>query len=643
MKNQTGIKNLSNTLIALDIETAAKEGMPKDQALDPHRNIITKIAVYAPDKSLVVNSIEEIPNLIGRDIVTHGGKFDFKTLISKGALFTSDNLVHDTLAMAAVFPHKIPDSYLAQYEERRVIINKELGSTVHRNAGKHSLKTLAPYFLGVDPFWEVADHANDEYALKDAEYTYRLAHFFATEMEPEHWEFYLKLQSWNRMLLEAELRGVMLDMDVLASHEEQAKKNQEEAFSTLQTEWASHFKAYKEMNAVILEREYSEKCEKALTKLKNPTAEKAESTSKRYLKLLMQAQEKLEDFNLGSPTQLKWLFKERLGVDITTFSGDEESTGKAVLERLAGEGVEGVTTFLKWRKNQKLTTAFFPTYREMLYKGRIHTNYRVEGTRTGRLSSSDPNLQQISKDILDIVRATPEHKLVYRDVSAIEPRLIAYETEDRELCKIFLDGSDFHSFNVRSMLGIQEEDSVIKTQYKKERDLLKEVGLALMYGAGPRRIQECAAKRGFKWSFGDCKKKYQNFAYTYQTVWEYKEALEQSIQNGDIVTNVLGRPLSYDVDRLHMQSLNTKIQSGGSDILLESVHRAIQMAEDRGLSFHPILFIHDSVTVETLDKDAKAVYDLIGEAISSWELQTIWGRIPLLSEGDIFDNLPAKG
>lgn len=635
---------MNKPTMAIDIETAQPDGTAGDLALDHNRNVITKIALYSPEYAAVFNSVAEVDwQLVkSHSLVAHNGKFDWKTLIAKGAPLSVDDLAHDTMNLAVVFPAKVPTPWLEEYEASRKEINKLLGKAVHRNAGGYSLKTLAPYFLGVDPFYEVENHANDEYALKDAQYTYELAQFFLREMNDEQYEFYERIQAWNRMLLKAELYGAALDFKVLEKHELSAAEMAKVTEAKLKEEWADHFAAYEKNQAAELYEKYKGMAITALTKAKNLDGEKEAKINVKYANLYEKAREKIEPFNLGSPTQLKWLFKERMGVDITTFSGDEESTGKAVLERLAGEGVPGVETFLKWRKSNKLITAFFPTYRSEAFRGRIHTNYNLSGTRTGRLSSSGPNLQQIAKDILDVFKAPDGSRLVYRDVSAIEPRLIAYETEDPALCKIFLDGSDFHSFNVRVMLGIEEEDAVIKTNYKKERDLAKEIGLALMYGAGAKRIQESAAKRGFKWSEKKCREVNRNFQRTYERVWEFKSALELSIKAGETVTNVLGRPLAYDMERLHMQSLNTKIQSGGSDLLLESVYRATQKAKAVNISFNPVLFIHDSITVECLEKDADAVYHLIGESIAAWELDTVWGRIPLLSEGGIYQNMPAK-
>lgn len=633
--------NTNRPLLSLDIETKSPDPTCPEWALDPWRNEITMVAFFDGKTGRVIQSPNPLDTHEGYDIVTHGGKFDFKTLIAKGSLLTAEDHAHDTLNMAAAFPHKIPEKWLGNYEAQRSALNEKLGANIHRRAGKYSLKCLAPYFLGVDPFWEVADHADAEYAAKDAKYTYQLAELFLSELG-EHRAFYDKLQSWARMLLRAEIKGVMLDYDKLSQHETLALKEELEARSKLKEEWHEYFKLYDDREISMLASKYNSMSDRAIEKLRDPNETKILMVKSRYSKLRLEAQAKLEPLNLSSPTQLKWLLKEAMGVDITTFDGEDESTGKAVLERLKSEGVRGLDAFISYRQANKLNTSFFPSYRENAVKGRLRTNYNVTGTRTGRLSSSNVNLQQVSKKIMDLLRAPDGRKLVYRDVSAIEPRLLAYETECPNLCKIFVDGSDFHSFNVRVMLGIEEDDKTIKAKYPKERDLIKEVGLSLLYGAGWKRVQESAARRGFRFNDYACKQMYYNVKNAYERIFEYKEHLEHKIRMGEVITNVLGRPLQYDDHYLHTTSLNTKIQSGASDLLLASVCKAEEIAKERGLSFEPLLFIHDSTGVECDEKDATAVYDLIGEAIASWDMTTIWGRIPLLSEGGIYVNLPSK-
>jgi DNA polymerase I-like protein with 3'-5' exonuclease and polymerase domains len=633
--------------IALDIETAPAPEWAAfpDAALDANRSVLSLLAISGVAGGMCLRETSDLLCAAPYSFVTHNGKFDFKKILRDGAPLTLDNYGDDTMLMAVALTEKIPDEWLADYAAERKRRNEAAGKSIHRAAGKYSLKTLAPFFLGVEPFWEVADHDDESYALTDTHHTAALAvRLTALLKERGGWEFYKEcLLPWSKMLLEAELRGVMLDFDLLERFEGEYSAKALSSEQSLREIWAPQYTAYLDNKHEEVRETYSAKKATAISKLRAKTplemAMKAEKTGMRYEEMARAASMKIKPLSLASPTQLKWLLKESLGLDVTTFDGEDESTGKAVLERLAGQDVPGVTELLAYRQASKLTTAFFPAYREMAYEGAIHCSFNLNGTRTGRLSSSSPNLQQISKKIMGLFKARDGYRFVYRDVSAIEPRLIAYTTECKKLCDIFLRGTDFHSENVRTMLGIQEEDAVIKAKYGKERDLVKEVGLALMYGAGAGRIEECAAKRGFRWTYKECKEKYNRFKGEYTEVWRYKENLEDEIRRGALIENVLGRPLSFDPERLHMQSLNTLIQSGGSDVLLESVRRAKIKAGEAGVETFPLLFIHDAAVLETPTDEAPYVYDLLGETIAEWELPTRYGAIPLKSEGKVCEHL----
>ena len=625
--------------LALDLETAPNEAYLSypDAALDHNRADITVCAVASASGGNVYRNLSHLSKYAGRPLTCHNGKFDFKQLLSHGSPITIDQYAHDTMLMAVALSEKVPDWYLVEYEQKRSVLNKALGKAVHRRAGKYSLKVLAPYWLKVPAFWEVDNHNNDAYVIKDAQYTAMLAHRLEEELHNKGgWDFYENhLMPWSKMLLAAEYRGVSLDFNLLSQLEGEYAEKAAAASAALQQIWAPQFKSYIETESQLIKDAYSLKKATAIQKIKAPTPEKVQKTAERYNLMAEKALSKVEGLNLGSPTQLKWLLKESLGLDVTTFDGEDESTGKAVLERLAGQGVPGVPEFLEYRQASKLTTAFFPSYREMSFKGNIHASFNLNGTRTGRLSSSSPNLQQISKRIMPLFKARDGYSLVYRDVSAIEPRLIAYATNCEKLCRIFIEGTDFHSENVRTMMGIQEEDSVIKSQFKKERDLVKEVGLALMYGAGAGRILECAAKRGFSWSEKECRDKYYRFKEEYKDVWAFKKALEDSIKEGNIAENILGRPLNFEMARLHMQSMNSYIQSAGSDVLLESVRMTLDKCRSKEIEAHPLLFIHDSAILEVPDAQAEEVYDLMGYTIAAWDLPTNFGNVILKSEGYI--------
>lgn len=639
-------------LAALDLETAPAPGFEEyeDAALDLNRNKITIVALDSGDHRICFRDASNLSRYSDYGFIKHGGKFDSKTLMAKSAPFRLEQYVHDTMLMGVAFSHKIPDPWLADYEAKRKELNAAAGREIHREAKKYSLKTMAPYFLGVEPFWEVADHDNEEYALKDVAYTRALFYELKGALEKEDgYDFYFeKLMPWARMLTMAELTGVMLDFPLMAVKEAEAQATKAAKEQELKTHWAVAFDTYQKLQEEEVRQSYAPKRMAAVQKLKFPTlkdpvkaaarhAEKVAATSARYTQLEAKALQNIEPFNLNSVPQLKWLLKEQLGLDITKFSDDEESTGKAVLERLAGEGREDVRCFLDYRKAAKLTQAFFPSYREMAFNGIIHTNFNANGTRTGRLSSNGPNLQQVPGDLHALFRARPGKKLLCYDLSNIEPLLIAYLTEDENLCRLYTEEKgNFHDRNVEIMFGIEKCD---KKLHKAERDLAKEAGLSILYGAGKNRVNESSAKRGFPWGLKKSADVVKGLRSYYSGVWEYKQELDERLASGELVRNVFGRPVVVEnAEDIYMQGFNTLIQGSGSDLLLESVSRAWMRFMEEGLDAVPLLFVHDEAIVEAAEKDAERANHILVEELTRWELHTSFGVIRTSCEGGIYDN-----
>lgn len=634
------------TSIGFDLETAPAPGFEDytDAALDFNRNQVT---LYAFSDG-VVSADQSVLSKYTGPLVTHNGKFDFKVALSKpGCPLRVEQYQDDTMLMLVALPHKIPEDYLQDYNEARKALNKALGSTVHRDAGKYSLKTAAPYFLGVERFWEVADHNNTEYAYKDALYTKQLSDVLLRELEAAGTlDFYRDyLMPWSRLLLRMEMRGVAIDMDMLQSAIVEHGEKAQVLEGKLRGIWGEYISRIESRAERDVEEEYRAKALAAVAKLspskkKDPAeaagedAEKRVRTLVRYAGLAERAKAGLKRFNFASPKQLSSLLKDEMGLDIRNLD-DEESTGKEVLEKLLREDVIGIPEFLEWRKSYKLATAFFPSYQEKQVADVIHSNFNLTGTRTGRLSSNSVNLQQVPKSNLSLFIPHKDQLMIYRDASAIEPRLLAYESECYALCKIFLEGSDFHSFNVRTALGIDEDDVTIKEAYKAERDLMKEVGLSLLYGASWKRIYASSRKRGMPISEKECKRMFKLFQETYSDVWEYKAELEKQINNGELITNVLGRPLHYEEGRVHMTSLNTKIQSGASDMVLESA----RIYQNKHPESSVVMLIHDAIVASSPKHLAQKHFDSLGEIMLSWHLPTRWGVIPLKSEGGVKERL----
>jgi DNA polymerase I-like protein with 3'-5' exonuclease and polymerase domains len=632
------------SLLSLDIETKCGLGCEGKclHGLDEYRNVISVVGVVSANENKVfrahagqVDACQTLRDFVGsRRLVFHNGKFDLKTLAVKG-LDLSANWEDDTLLMAATLTEKVSFEYLQWYEAERARLNEKLPRGYsHRKGSPHSLKTLAPYFLGVPAFWETpTNHDSDEYVLKDCEYTLRLAHVFETKLRAEGtYEFYKnKLLPWTRLLLKCERRGIKLDSSAMLTAETEAHDQALQARRHLDELWAPHYRRYAEIQREELREKYEAKKAVAIEKAKDKG-----KTAVRYDTLFSKAAAKVStEINLDSPTQLSWLLKSRLQLDITDFDG-EETTGKAVLEKLASEGRTDVAEFLRYRKARKLSTAFFPSYREMMWQGALHCSFNPTGTRTGRLSSSGPNLQQVPKGIHNIFVARPGYKLATYDESAIEPRLIAYYSHDLNLYDILSQGKDFHNYNTGIFFDLNSEDPDFKKKYPKERDVGKEVALALMYGAGVNRLMESAQKRGFVWTKKEAFHKLSRFKEFYEGVYTFREEVVNRALATGAIKNLFGRAFMIeDPADIHMQGLNTLVQGTASDLVLESAYRAQAEFEKRNIDAHVLLLVHDEIVVEIPeDREAECV-SIITKAMTDYSLPTPLGPIELKVEGKV--------
>ena len=248
----------------------------------------------------------------------------------------------------------------------------------HRNAGPLSLKVLAPFFLKVNSFWESpVDHNNNEYVLKDCEYTYKLYQFFKEKLHQEElYQFYAeRLMPWTRMLTEAEVKGITIDSKLTLQLWGEATSKLELLKNQLDEAWIEPYKAYKQIQIEEIVARYNRMGAKRIDTyiLKHGFKEdKVYEIGRKYNTMIDKQIVKIPDkMNLNSPNQLAWILRDHFGLDIKDYD-DEESTGRQVLNRLAATGRKDIELFLEYRKYKKLATSFFPSYMELQYENKIH-------------------------------------------------------------------------------------------------------------------------------------------------------------------------------------------------------------------------------------------------------------------------------
>jgi len=283
-------------------------------------------------------------------------------------------------------------------------------------------------------------------------------------------------------------------------------------------------------------------------------------------------------------------------------------------------------------KLKKLTTSFFAPYKELHEEGVLHCNFNPTGTRTGRLSSSGPNLQQVPGALHKLFIARPGYKLATFDMAQIEARLIAFYSEDPILVDIVQSGKDFHGFQAKIYFPeIDCDVNEVKEKYPKERDFSKTLGYALFYGAAFKRVQDTAILAGYKWPDSKCKEVVDNFKVTYSQVVDYKDRIDKEARSYPLV-NLFGRRFYFpDPEDIYMKNFNTLIQGSASDMVLAA---GLEVSTRPG--YQVLMFVHDELVVEVKDSisDADAESWITG-CMTNFKLSTPLGTIPLTAEGKI--------
>lgn len=628
--------NKPNRILTIDIETTG---------LDPWRDEITMVGLYDGVVYHCCRTKEEYQR-IRREykdwpILGHNITFDTRFLMIKDWDHFLGVQLHDTQLIAHIIKPKVPKSFLKRYEEERKKRNKSLpkGFT-HRPAKGLSLKVLAPWFIKVPWFWEdPTNHDNEEYNKKDCVYTRQLFDHLWPHLERDGLDFYQRrMLPWAGMCLRMSLRGITLDMDRLAEAEIEYGKKTDELEIKLDELWKDAHQNYFEMQLGQLRVKYTEMAQRAMEKSKDPMR-----VSARYQQLLLNASEKLpRKINYQSPDQMKWLLRDYLNLDITKvdFNGededDSESTGKAVLHRLASQGREDISTFLEWRQNAKIKTAFLPSYRELAVEGTLHPTFNITGTRTGRTSSSTPNLQQVPPKLYSLFKPRPGMCFVQYDLSGIEAALIALYSGDQTIYDILSSGTSIHDYNAQLLFDLPTPLAQIKKDHPRERQTIKNVGFACFYGAGWRRIQTVFTTAGFPITEQEAKKKLQTLKEAYPEVFKFHKDITEIFASKQVVENLLGRPVSInDPSDAYMKGFNTLIQSSASDLNLHACLKAETEWAKQQLIAYPLLVIHDCIVAEARTATAPIAARILERCMTDYDLKCDLGPIKLQVEGGV--------
>lgn len=336
-----------------------------------------------------------------------------------------------------------------------------------------------------------------------------------------------------------------------------------------------------------------------------------------------------EEFNINSPKQLSTVLFERLGLPHFKKTQSGYSTDADVMKKLEKHHPI-VGLILQYRHLSKLNG----TYAEGLVKaidkkdGRIHTTFKQTLTQTGRLSSTEPNLQNIpvrtelGKVFRKFFVAKEGHVLIDADYSQIELRLLAHMANDPEMTRAFKSGEDIHAATAAQVFGVPL--SAVNEELRKRA---KAVNFGIVYGIGAFSLAEDLGV-----SRKDAADYIESYFKRFPAVKDYLNATVAKAKEDGYVTTVFGRRRYIPELRAKNKNLvsfgeraamNTPIQGTAADIIKKAMVETDAALKKAGLKARLILQIHDELIVEAPESEAEAVTKLLTECMENACLLTV--------------------
>lgn len=346
-----------------------------------------------------------------------------------------------------------------------------------------------------------------------------------------------------------------------------------------------------------------------------------------------------ERFNIGSPKQLGDILFGRMGLPggSKTKTG-QWSTSAQVLEDLAAEGAPLPRKIVDWRQLTKLKSTYtdaLPSFVHPQTK-RVHTCYSLASTTTGRLSSSEPNLQNIpvrtaeGRKIRTAFVATPGHKLLSADYSQIELRVLAHVAEIPQLRQAFADGIDIHAMTASEMFGVPVEGMPSEVRRRA-----KAINFGIIYGISAFGL---ANQLGIERSeAGEYIKRYFE---RFPGIKDYMESTKASARENGYVETIFGRRAHYPEIKSSNPSMrafneraaiNAPIQGSAADIIRRAMIKVEPALETAGLKERArmLLQVHDELIFEVEDEAVEAAMRIIVETMEHAAMPAVSMRVPL--------------
>ena len=341
-------------------------------------------------------------------------------------------------------------------------------------------------------------------------------------------------------------------------------------------------------------------------------------------------------FNIASPKQLGEVLFDKLGLK----HGKKTKTGYSVSEDVLtglAEAHPVVKYVLEWRHYAKLLGTYVTGMQPLVSRGRIHTEFNQCVTATGRLSSMNPNLQNIpvrgeeAKDVKSAFVASEGCVLVSADYSQIELRMLAHLSGDEKLIEAYNNSEDIHALTASRILGIPQSEVT-----PAQRRDAKAVNFGIIYGMSDYGLSENISVPVYK-----AKEFIEKYFATYPKVREYMDANVAFAREHGYSVTMLGRRRNLkDItssnyltrSAAERMAMNTPLQGSAADV----VKLAMLAVEKRlaGMKSKMILQIHDELIVDAAEDEADEIVRILKEEMEN----AVKLRVPLIAEANTAKN-----
>lgn len=344
------------------------------------------------------------------------------------------------------------------------------------------------------------------------------------------------------------------------------------------------------------------------------------------------------EFNINSPKQLGVVLFETLGLKAGKKTKTGYSTNADVLEKLKNaHPIIGL--IMEYRQLTKLKSTYCDGLSAVInsHTGRIHSVFNQTVTVTGRISSTEPNMQNIptrtalGRELRKMFVAEGDGMvLVDADYSQIELRVLAHIANDETMIHAFREGADIHTVTAAQVLGIPPEQVT-----REQRSSAKAVNFGIVYGIG-----EYSLSQDLKISVKEAKQYIDSYLKKYHGVREYMRQIKEQAEQDGYVKTMMNRiryipELKSTNHNVHAfgerVALNTPIQGTAADIIKLAMVRVHRRLAEEGLRARLILQVHDELIIESPEEEAQRVSAILKDEMEN----AVSLRVPLLADTSV--------